>query len=232
MRERPGELSYRFVFAPGTIGGITWLARNEQRLDRIAHGLVLGLLGDPGPITYKKSANGAARVDRAAAHILSSLRLVHRIEDFSPYGYDERQFCSPGFDLPVGRLTRSANEAYPQYHSSADDLSLVASEYLTESLYACANILAALDGDGIYVNTNPKCEPQLGKRGLYRPTGGQGPGQFEHALLWLLNQSTGRRSLLDIAERSGIPFNVIRSAADELIRVGLLAPDVRRVQAT
>jgi aminopeptidase-like protein len=231
LRERPGQLSYRFVFSPGTIGAITWLARNEQNIGRIAHGLVLGLSGDPGLITYKRSAQGTASVDRTAARVLSSLRLPHRIEDFSPYGYDERQFCSPGFDLPVGRLTRSPNDGYPQYHSSADDLSLVSSKYLAESLYACANILAALDGDSVYVSTNPKCEPQLGKRGLYRSTGGQGPGEFQHALLWVLNQSTGRRSLLDIAERSGIPFNVIRSAADELIRVGLLV-DVEKVQAT
>jgi aminopeptidase-like protein len=230
LQEQPGQLSYRFVFAPGTIGAITWLARNEQHMGRIAHGLVLGLVGDPGPLTYKKSVGGEAGVDRAAAHVLSSLSLEHRIEDFSPYGYDERQFCSPGFDLPVGRLTRSPNEAYPQYHSSADDLSLVGSAYLGESLYASAHILAALDGDAIYTNLSPKCEPQLGKRGLYRSTGGKGPGQFEHALLWVLNQSNGRRSLLDIAERSGIPFTVIRSAASDLVGVGLLmdTPDKAR----
>lgn len=217
------QLSFRFVFAPGTIGAITWLARNERRLERVAHGLVLGLLGDPGPLTYKRSAIGDATVDRAAAHVLGALGAPHRIEDFSPYGYDERQFCSPGFNLPVGRLTRSPNGAYPQYHTSADDLNLVRSECLAESLCAAARTLAVLEADGAYTNLNPKCEPQLGKRGLYRPTGGAGPGAFEHALLWVLNQSNGRRSLLDIAERSGIAFDVIRSAADGLLGVGLLA---------
>jgi aminopeptidase-like protein len=218
----PRRLSYRFVFAPGTIGAITWLARNESGLGRVAHGVVLGLLGDPGPLTYKRSARGDASVDRAAAHVLGSIGVPSRIESFSPYGYDERQFCSPGFNLPVGRLTRSPNEAYAQYHSSADDLTLVAAEHLAESLYACAHLLEALDGNGTYLNTNPKCEPQLGKRGLYRPTGGKGPGQFEHALLWVLNQSGGERSLLEIAERSQLPFAVVRSAADALLGVGLL----------
>jgi aminopeptidase-like protein len=222
LHESPGRLSYRFVFSPGTIGAITWLSQNERRLGRIAHGLVLGLTGDPGPITYKCSVEGNVEVDRAAAYVLASLGLTHRIEPFSPYGYDERQFCSPGINLPVGRLTRSPNDGYPEYHSSADDLSLVGSSYLGESIYACSRILATLDGNGTYRNMSPKCEPQLGKRGLYRPTGGQGPGEFEHALLWVLNQSTGKRSLLDVAERSGISFAVIRSAADELLKVGLL----------
>ena len=222
LADGPRRLSYRFVFAPGTIGAITWLARNEAGISRIAHGLVLGLLGDPGILTYKKSARGDATVDRAAVYALDSIGAPSRIEAFSPYGYDERQFCSPGFDLPVGRLTRSANEAYPQYHSSADDLTLISAEQLADSLYACGHVLEALDGDATYLNTQPKCEPQLGKRGLYRPTGGKGPGQFEHALLWVLNQSNGARTLLDIAERAQMPFGVIRSAADALLGAGLL----------
>ncbi len=225
-------LSYRFVFSPGTIGAITWLARNEHNVGRIAHGLVLGLLGDPGPLTYKMSARGDATVDRTAAHVLQSLGLPNRIVPFSPYGYDERQFCSPGFNLPVGRLTRSPNEGYPQYHTSADDLTLIAGEHLAESLYACARVLAALDGNGTYRSTSPKCEPQLGKRGLYRPTGGKGPGPFEHALLWVLNQSNGERSLLDIAERSAVPFDVLRSAADALLAAGLLTESVMEASPT
>ncbi len=214
--------SYRFIFIPGTIGAITWLAENEASVGRIAHGLVIGLLGDPGPLTYKRSARGDAAVDRAAVHVVKTLDSRSRVEDFSPYGYDERQFCSPGFNLPVGRLTRSANGAYPEYHSSGDDLKLVQAQYLAESLCAAARIVQALDSDARYVNTAPKCEPQLGKRGLYRVTGGQSPSGREHALLWILNQADGRRSLLDIAERAGMPFTVIRSAADELLHAGLL----------
>jgi aminopeptidase-like protein len=228
LSRSPRKYGYRFVFSPGTIGAITWLARNETSVGRIAHGLVIGLMGDPGPLTYKRSAQGGASVDRAAAHVVRSLDARSRIEDFSPYGYDERQFCSPGFNLPVGRLTRSANGAYPEYHTSGDDLDLVQPRYLAHSVCAAAQIFQALDADECYLNTQPKCEAQLGKRGLYRATGGVSPSGREHALLWILNQSDGHRSLLDIAERAGMPFTVIRSAADELLHAGLLrAAEIR-----
>jgi aminopeptidase-like protein len=222
--------TYRFVFAPGTIGAITWLACNEAKVARIRYGLVLGLLGDPGPLTFKKSARGDTLVDRVGAHVVRTLDPASRVEDFSPYGYDERQFCSPGFDLAVGRLTRSANNMYPEYHSSGDDLNLVQPQYLAQSLCAAARVCEALERDATYLNTLPKCEPQLGKRGLYRVTGGTHPSGREHALLWVLNQSNGRHSLLDIAERANMPFTVIRSAADDLLHSGLLSLPGERIE--
>jgi aminopeptidase-like protein len=221
------RFSYRFVFAPGTIGSITWLARNEAVVPRIVHGLVLGLLGDPGPLTYKRSVRGDAEIDRAAAYVLNASELPSSIEDYSPYGYDERQFCSPGFDLPVGRLTRSANDRYPEYHTSADDLGLLSGEQLGGSIACAAQLLALLEANVTYRSLNPKCEPQLGRRGLYRQTGGNSPAHFEHALLWVMNQSNGNRCLLDIAERSGIAFGVIQSAARALAGVGLLEESMR-----
>lgn len=219
--ERP-RLSYRLVFAPGTIGSITWLARNEASLGRVRHGLVVGLVGDRGPLTYKRSRRGAADIDRIGALVLGRLDPAARCVDFSPYGYDERQLCSPGFDLPVGRLTRTPNGAYPEYHSSADDFRLLDRTAFRQSLRACAAMLAFADRNAVYLNCNPKCEPQLGKRGLYRATGGTQPADFEHALLWVLNQSDGRHSLLDIAERSGLEFDILIDAADALLAVDLL----------
>jgi glucose-1-phosphate cytidylyltransferase len=209
--------------APGTIGSIVWLARNEAHVDRVRHGLVLGLLGDRGPLTYKRSRRGQADIDRIAAHALQRSGHASRLIDFSPYGYDERQLCSPGFNLPVGRLTRTPNNEYPQYHSSADDFSIVDRDCLAESLQACASILSIADRDERYVNLSPKCEPRLGKRGLYRLTGGAHPGEFEHALLWVLNQSDGSASLLDVAERSGLSFAAVAAAADALQSVELLS---------
>jgi aminopeptidase-like protein len=219
--ERP-RLNYRFVFAPGTIGSITWLARNEAALGRVRHGLVVGLVGDRGPLTYKRSRRGTADIDRIGALVLGRLDAAARCVDFSPYGYDERQLCSPGFDLPVGRLTRSPNGAYPEYHSSADDFSLLDRAAFRQSLRACATMLALADRNAVYVNLNPKCEPQLGRRGLFRATGGAPPADFEHALLWVLNQSDGQHSLLDIAERSGLEFDILCDAADALLAAGLL----------
>ena len=215
------RFTYRFVFAPGTIGSIAWLARNESSVDRVHHGLVLGLAGDRGPLTYKRSRRGDTEIDRIAGYVMGSIAGA-RVVDFSPYGYDERQLCSPGFDLPVGRLTRTPNNEYPEYHSSADNFDLIDRDALAESLFACASILRIAEREAHYLNLNPKCEPRLGKRGLFRSTGGKHPGEFEHALLWVLNQSDGSHSLLDIAERSQLPFDLIAAAADALEGVELL----------
>ncbi|HTS87424.1 MAG TPA: DUF4910 domain-containing protein [Gemmatimonadales bacterium] len=217
----------RFLFIPGTIGSITWLALHEAEVGRIRHGLVLSCLGDPGQSTYKRSRRGNALVDRAAAHVLGHAG-PHALLDFVPYGYDERQYCSPGFDLPVGCLTRTPNGRFPEYHTSADNLDFVRPEALADSLEKCRRIMEILDGDRTYLNLNPRCEPQLGRRGLYRATGGRDLPGFEMALLWVLNLSDGRHTLLDIAERSGVAFRVIREAARALEGVGLLRQDPGR----
>ena len=214
--------SYRVLFVPGTIGAIAWLARNEAAIHGIRHGLVLAGLGDAGRLTYKKSRRGDAAIDRVVGHVLRQLG-NHEILEFSPYGYDERQFCSPGFNLPVGRLSRTPYDRYPEYHTSADNLGFVDSAQLAASLTTCLAIVQVLEHDRIYVNQNPKCEPQLGKRGLYRSLGGPALAPAnEMAMLWVLNLSDGQHSVLDIAERSGFPFETIDGAVGMLRDHGLL----------
>lgn len=216
--------SYRFLFIPGTIGSITWLARNETTVDRIKAVLVLACLGDEGAPTYKRSRSGNARIDQIVAHILKSRGGAPRIVEFSPYGYDERQYCSPGFDLPVGCLMRTPNGQYSEYHTSADNLELVRPESLADSLALVLSVLDVLENDRAYLNLNPKGEPQLGKRGLYRAMGGLRDAGFdEMAMLWVLNLSDGHHRLLDIAERSGYPFDVVQRTATVLVEHGLLA---------
>lgn len=223
------RLSYRFLFIPGGIGSVVWLSRNEQRLGRIRHGLVLSCVGDAGGFTYKRSRRGDAEIDHACRHVLRCSGQSHRIIDFSPYGYDERNFCSPGFDLPVGCFSRSRNGEYPQYHTSADDLSLVRPECLGESIGLCREVLGVLEGNASFVNVNPKGEVQLGKRGLYGPLGGlSSRGEAEMAMLWVLNFSDGRHSLLEIAERSEMRFAAVRAAADALLKAGLLKQESPR----
>ena len=208
------RLSYRFLFIPGTIGSITWLSLNEAKLSSIKYGLVLSCLGDRGGLTYKRSRRGDCEVDRVVAHILKHSGRPFQIVDFSPYGYDERQFCSPGINLPIGRLSRTSNGCYPEYHTSADDLDFVCPESLDDSLERLLAIVEVLEENKTYLNLNAKCEPQLGKRGLYRTIGGAPDGEArELAMLWVLNQSDGRNSLLDIAERSDQPFHRILEAA-------------------
>lgn len=222
LRERQSKFTYRFVWAPGTIGSITWLSRNEERLQRVRAGLVGVLLGDAGPFHYKRTRSGTEEIDRVVEFVLRERQPGAKFLDFSPYGYDERQFGSPGIAMPVGRLTRSPNGAYEEYHSSADNLDFVRPEYLVESLQVLERIIEVLEGNAYYQNTQPKCEPQLGRRGLYGSTGGSQPKQREHAMLWVLSMSDGTHSLLDICTKSGIDFDVVRGAADDLLGAGLL----------
>jgi aminopeptidase-like protein len=223
LAARSRRYSYRFLFIPGTIGSITWLAQNEQTVARIRHGLVLTGVGDAGNVTYKKSRQGNTEIDQAMMHVLRHSGETHTILDFSPYGYDERQYCSPGFNLPVGCFMRTPHSQYPEYHSSADNLSLIRPKSLAQSYVHCLTVFELLEGNRVYVNQNPRCEPQLGRRGLYRTIAGQQEYQSrELALLWVLNMSDGRHALLDIAGRAELPFNQIQSAAEALVEVGLL----------
>jgi aminopeptidase-like protein len=216
--------SYRFLWIPGTIGSIAWLAGNEPILPRIKHGLVLSCVGDSGQFNYKRSRRGDAEVDRAVEHVLQHSGYNFQLLDFTPYGYDERQYCSPGINLPVGCFMRTPNGCYPQYHTSADDLALVTPSSLGESLQQLLRVIQIFEENCRYLNLKPKCEPQLGRRGLYRQTGGiKGETSNEMAILWVLNLSDGQHDLLDIAARSGISFDQISKAANRLREVGLLA---------
>jgi aminopeptidase-like protein len=215
--------SYRFLFVPGTIGAITWLAQNRERVGNIRHGLVLTGIGDKGGFHYKKSRRGDTEIDRAAAHVIKHCGEASEVLDFSPYGYDERQYCSPGFNLAVGCLMRSVWGTFPEYHTSADNLDFIHPAQLARSLRVCVGIADVLENNWRYRNLSPYCEPQLGKRNLYRSTGGESIGTEINARLWVLNFSDGENTLLDIAERSGLPFATIYDAADLLCQGGLLS---------
>jgi aminopeptidase-like protein len=213
----PHRLSYRFVFIPGTIGAIAWLAHNQDKLSNIKHGIVLAGVGDDGKIHYKKSRIGSADIDKAALYVLKNCGHDYGIIDFFPYGYDERQYCSPGFNLPIGCLMRTPYGQYPEYHTSADNLDFVKPNCLGDSLIKLLSILFVVEHNQTYINLQPHGEPQLGKRGLYDSIGAN-----ELALLWLLNLSDGHHSLLDIAERSTISFMAIHAATDILVAHNLL----------
>jgi aminopeptidase-like protein len=214
--------SYRFLFIPGTIGAIAWLARNREAAARVRHGLVLTCIGDKAPFHYKKSRRGDAEIDHAVTHVLSHFTEAPEFLEFSPYGYDERQYCSPGFNLPVGCLMRSVWGTFPEYHTSADNLKFIEPVRLAESLRVCAAVVDVLENNRRYRNLSPFCEPQLGRRGLYRPTGGDSIADGINARLWVLNLCDGEHSLLDIAERSRLSFTAIHDAATLLLQNGLL----------
>jgi aminopeptidase-like protein len=222
LSRRDLRYSYRFIFAPGTIGAITWLAKNRRTASRIRHGLVLAGIGDSGSFHYKKSRQGDAEIDRIVAHVLRHKDKSAQVLEFSPYGYDERQYCSPGFDLAVGCLMRSVWGTFQEYHTSADNLSFIKPDKLAESLSVCSAVVDFLEQNRRYRNLSPYGEPQLGKRNLYRSTGGGTIASDINAKLYVLNLSDGNNSVLDIAEKSGISFSEIQNAVEALINAGLL----------
>jgi aminopeptidase-like protein len=223
LSTRSRRYSYRFLFVPGSIGSISWLYKNQNSLGRIKHGLVLVDVGDSGKFTYKKSRRGNAEVDRAVVNVLKHSAKDYEVREFDPYGHDERQYCSPGINLAVGCFSRSPHGEFAEYHTSADDLDFVHPECLADSFEQCMAVLELLDNNQKYLNLNPMCEPQLGKRGLYRMMGGSKDGGVQELpLLWVLNLSDGEHSLLDISERSGLSFGALKIAADALAQNGLL----------
>jgi aminopeptidase-like protein len=223
LQDRPRRYSYRFLYVPGTIGSIAWLGRHQQHVHRVAHGLVAACVGDPGAITYKRSRRGNAEIDRAVEHVLKHSGAAYHIIDFSPYGYDERQYCSPGFDLPVGCLMRTPHGQFPEYHTSADNLDLVRPAALVGSFATYLATVELLESNRTYINVNPYCEPQLAKYGLDSVIQRHAePATFYLALLWVLNLSEGQTPLLGIAERANLPFDMVRHAARALEQASLI----------
>ena len=223
LKARKTRYSYRFLFAPGTIGALAWLSRNENRIHLIDHGLVLSCLGDAASPAYKRSRRGDAFIDRAMAHVLGR-EAGARLMDFSPYGYDERQYCSPGFNLPVGMFQRSVHGTFPEYHTSADNLDFIRPEHLEDSFRILTDVIDIVEGNWTPLNLFPKGEPQLGKRGLYAALGGQKTsGATSMSMLWVLNLADGQHSLLSMAERTGLPFRELAATAKLLSDHGLLA---------
>jgi aminopeptidase-like protein len=223
LQQKKSRYSYRFLFGPGTIGAIAWLALNESTAGKIKHGIVMSLLGDSSCFTYKKSRQDTAEIDCVVEYVLKSKNPANKLIAFEPYGYDERQYCSPGFNLAVGCLSRAIYAQFPEYHTSADNLNFIQTKCLEESLHVSIEIIETLDHNKKFINLNPKCEPQLGKRGLYNLRGGDNnTKEFQMALFWVLNLSDGEHSLLDITTRSNMPFKYIREAAKQLMNCHLL----------
>jgi aminopeptidase-like protein len=230
LAQRPRRWTYRFVFAPATIGAITWLWMRQGDLASIRAGLVLSLLGNEGPFHYKRSRQESSFIDRACGHVLRQRGMADNVLPFSPMGYDERQFNSPGFQLPVGLLTRTPHGQFPEYHTSGDNCEFIAPERLGESLQCCLDVLEVLECNAAYENQCPYGEPMLGRRGLYQAFGQHASrGTLQKALLWVLNGSDGKHDLLQIAVRADLPFTIVRQAAELLHEHELLRrlPDTK-----
>lgn len=222
LARRQNYFRYRLVFGPGTIGSITWLAKHPEVIPNIANGLVVALVGTRAPLRYKMSFGGRATIDRAVSAFLGNEEPGAETVGFSPWGYDERQFGSPGFRLPVGRLTRAGEEGYPEYHTSGDGLDLVDEDSLVGALRACQQIVTLLEANYIYRSTAPYGEPQLGRRGLYRAVGGPASAELQRAMLWVLNLADGSHDLVEVYRHSRVRLEILEKAVRLLSEAGLL----------
>lgn len=224
LKSRKTRFTYRLLFGPATFGALAWLKQNEENLGLVKHGIVLSCVGDGGGPNYKRSRRGNSEIDRIMTQVLESSGLPEaKLHDFWPYGYDERQFCSPGFNLPVGLFQRSLYGEFPEYHTSADNLDFIKPEYLEQSYNLIIQAIEIAERNWTPINLSPKGEPQLGRRGLYGNTGGdRNAAKNAMTMLWVLNLADGDHSLLDMAERAGLPFAQLADAAERLRDAGLL----------
>ena len=217
------RLTYRFVFLPETIGAIAYLhLRGEHLKKNLVAGYVLTCIGDAGAFTYKRSRQRTSLADRAAEHVLKHLDKPSKVIDFSPLGSDERQYCSPGFNLPIGSLMRSMYGTFPEYHTSLDNREFISFEAMAESVEVYFKIMLALENNLIYNNLFPYGEPQLGKRGLYETIGRNTIPELSSAVFWLLNFADGEHDLLSICEKSGFNIELLGQAARACLQNGLL----------
>lgn len=217
--------TYRFAVMPETIGAICYLhERGEHLRSHLIAGYVLTCIGDAGHFTYRSSRRADTLADRAAKLVLRDLG-AHEVLAFDPYeGSDEKQFCSPGFDLPVGSVMRTRNYHYPEYHTSLDNKALVSFPAMRASVDVLARMSGALEANTVWTNTVKFGEPQLGKHGLYSSLGGdRDQKESTRAMLWVLNLADGTRDLFAVAEQSGLPLDLVAAAASELAKAGLLA---------
>jgi len=218
------KYTYRFMFVPETIGSIYSLSVNgEYWKKNLQAGFVITCIGDDGKFTYKKSRRGNSFPDRAVEAILNQTESEFNIVEFFPSGSDERQYCSPGFNLPVGSLMRTMYGKYPEYHTSADNKDFISFEAMEKSVLKYLEIIEVLERNEKYINKMPFCEPQLGKRGLYPTLGSQkGTADSVTAMMWILNLTDGTNDLISISEKSKIPISQLIPVIDRLIENGIL----------
>jgi aminopeptidase-like protein len=214
--------TFRIIFIPETIGAITYLSRNLSAMKRnTVAGYVLTCMGDERQYSFLESRNGNTLADRAAKHVIK-----HDYPDCVMYNYldrgsDERQYCSPGVDLPVASFMRSKYGTYPEYHTSADDLEFVTPQGLEGSFIALSKCLAMIEANRTYCATQP-CEPQLGKRGLYPTLSTAGSSASVKTLKNILAYADGTLDLIALAEKIKVPAMECMPIIQTLLRAGLL----------
>lgn len=211
------KYTYRFVMAPETIGIIAYLHEYGQGMKkRVKAGYVLTCCGDAASLVYKRSKIGDSLADKVAEHVLKNQEIPFEVIPFAIGGSDERQYCSPGFNLPVGSLTRSMYRRYKEYHTSLDNKSFISFEAMEKTAAIYFSFVRALELNDQYVNKIPFGEPQLGKRGLYPTSAGWiNSTESLYNLLHFLSYADGSIDIIEIAEKR----NQSVLAFEDIVRV-------------
>ena len=222
LEKKNNYYTYRFVFVPETIGAVAYISHHLNHLKRnVIAGYVITCIGDKGSFSYLKSKNGEELVDRVTMHLLNHSGEKFKIYDFLSRGSDERQYCSPGVDLPVGSLMRTKYHEYPEYHTSGDNLSIIEPDELLKSLEMYKKCLKSLDNNRTY-KTIVNCEPQLGKRNLYPTISKKGSTENVKNMMNLLAFCDGQNDLLSIAERINVSIVTLLPIIEVLIQKKIL----------
>lgn len=220
MQDR--RYTYRIVFIPETIGSIVYLSKHLEHLKKhVFAGFNLTCIGDNLCYSYLPSRNGNTLSDKVALHVLKNTYPNFKQYTWLDRGSDERQYCSPGVDLPIATIMRSKYGTYPEYHTSLDDLSLVTPSGLEGGFKVLQKAI-----DVIEKNFVPKlsvlCEPQLGKRGLYPNLSEKGSGLAVRNMMNMISYCDGSVSLLEIAEKINVTFDELWKNTEKLVGSGLL----------
>ncbi|HMO39151.1 MAG TPA: DUF4910 domain-containing protein [Saprospiraceae bacterium] len=225
------KFTYRFVFAPETIGTIYYLSQYGNYFkEKLAAGLVLTCIGDDGKFHYKCTRNGHTLTDRAMTTLLENEELSYNILPFVPMGSDERQYNSPGFQLPVGTFMRTPFGRYLEYHTSADNKAFISFEAMAESVEVLFSWVQLIERNEYYRNTLPYGEPMLGKRGLYptKVSNAERSAQLK-AMMWMLNLADGENDLIEILKRGNINTKVALEMITQLLSKKILTIHEKKV---
>jgi len=222
------RLSYRFVLGPENIGSIAYLSHQGEHLRRnLQAGYILTNIGDDRPLCLKKPQRADSVAERAAIQAFTEAGIAHRAIEFDPRGADERNYCSPGFDLPVCALMRSYFTESAAYHTSDDTLDFISASQLVAAVAACLEVCKVLEANVTWRSTAPFGEPFFSRHHLAPALSTPG-GSADQQLLarrWLMNQADGRRDLLTIARRSDLAVSLLAEQAAILAEAGLIIPE-------